>query len=208
VARRLEATPHGMVAPYRLSFLVGGLLAAEAAIAAPVYLQCRDWAETRAALEKDNLLHARTQASAVRTARELVQRVACLSDDEVEYLVAAPSPDRKHLMWAAFCRRYDLVAEFAEEALRDRFLLGDLHLVPDDFERFWAGKALWHPELDAVAASTRTKLRTNLFLALRQSGMLTTAGLIVPPLLSDVLVKLLQARTPSDIRFFPAGGTQ
>jgi hypothetical protein len=115
-------------------------------------------------------------------------------------------------MWAAFCRRYALVAEFAEEALRDKYLLGDLTLVPDDFERFVSAKSLWHEELDALKPSTLKKLRTNLFLAMRQADLLTEENRIVPALLSAEVTKFFNARRPSDIRFFPTstpvGGAQ
>jgi hypothetical protein len=179
-------------------------MADQAAIAAPLYLRLHDWPATRAALDQDNLLHARTQASAVRTARELVQRMETLTDEEVEHLASAPSPDRKMLMWAAFCRRYALVAEFAEEVLRDKYLIGVATVMAEDFERFWAGKALWHDELEAIKDSTRAKLRTNLFLAMRQAGMLTEEGLIVPPLLSPDVARFTQG----EVRFFPVGGTR
>jgi len=192
--------------PYRLSFLVGGLFAEEATIAASVYLVMRDWKATRITLDKDNLLHARTRSSAVRTSRELIQRMATLTDDEAEYLATAPSPDRRFLMWATFCRRYALVAEFAEEVLLDHYLLGTLTLEPQDFERFVAGKSLWHEELATLKPATLRKLRTNLFLALRQADLLTESGQIIPALLSVPVTRFLYARNPSDLRFFPTPG--
>ena len=191
---------------YRLSFLVGGLLAEEAAIAAPVYLKLCDWRATRAALDHGNLLHCRTRASAVRTSRELVQRMQTLADAEVEYLASAPSTDRKLLLWVSACSRYEFVAEFAEEVLRDKFLLGVGVLATEDFERFWASKTLWHEELEALQPSTQRKLRTNLFLAMLQAGLLTEDGLIVSPLLSREGEVFLGQRTPSDVRCFPVGG--
>ena len=194
--------------PYRLSFVVGGLLATEATIAAPLYLELRDWAAVRAALNADNLLHARTRSTAVRITRELIQRLSVLSDVEVTYLVNAPGPDRLHLMWAALCRHYVFVAEFAQDVVRDHYLLGVSQLVPVDFERFWDSKALWHAELEETRPSTRNKLRTNLFLALRQSGMLADDARLVSPLLSPEVLALLDTRTPSDRRFFPVGGGQ
>ena len=194
--------------PYRLSFVVGGLLATEATIAAPLYLELRDWAAVRAALNADNLLHARTRSTAVRLTRELIQRLSVLSDVEVTYLVNAPGPDRLHLMWAALCRHYVFAAEFAQDVVHDHYLLGASQLLPADFERFWDSKALWHAELEEARPSTRTKLRTNLFLALRQSGMLADDARLVSPLLSPEVLALLDTRTPSDRRFFPVGGGQ
>ena len=192
--------------PYQLSFVVGGLLATEAMVAAPLYLELSDWTAVRKALNADNLLHARTRSTAVRLTRELIQRLSVLSDVEIAYLVTAPGPDRLHLMWAAMCRHYVFVAEFAQDVVRDHYLLGVSQLVPADFERFWDSKALWHAELEEARPSTRTKLRTNLFLTLRQSGMLADDATLVSPLLSPEVLALLDARTPSDRRFFPVGG--
>ena len=192
--------------PYQLSFVVGGLLATEAMVAAPLYLELSDWTAVRKALNADNLLHARTRSTAVRLTRELIQRLSVLSDVEIAYLVTAPGPDRLHLMWTAMCRHYVFVAEFAQDVVRDHYLLGVSQLVPADFERFWDSKALWHAELEEARPSTRTKLRTNLFLALRQSGMLADDATLVSPLLSPEVLALLDARTPSDRRFFPVGG--
>ena len=192
--------------PYRLSFALGGLLSTEAMVAAPLYLELCDWAAVRKALDADNLLHARTRSTAVRLTRELIQRLSVLSDTEIAYLVTAPGPERLHLMWAAMCRHYAFVAEFAQDVVRDHFLLGVSQLVPADFERFWDSKALWHAELEETRPSTRNKLRTNLFLALRQSGMLADDATIISPLLSPEVSALLDARTPSDRRFFPVGG--
>jgi hypothetical protein len=129
-----------------------------------------------------------------------------LCDVEVEHLLHSPSADRKHLMWVAFCRRYEMVGEFAEEVLRERFLLGVDVLSPEDFEMFWARKLLWHEELDVVKPSTHRKLRTNLFLAMRQADLLNGENVIQPPLISRQVGEFLSARNPSDLRFFPVLG--
>jgi len=195
--------------PYRLSFLVGGLLSTDAAVAAPIYIRTGDWTTVRSELVDGNLLATRTKSSAVRLSRELAQRMACLSSSEVAFVVDASGPDRAQLMWAAMCRRYLLVAEFAEDVLRDRFLLGVGTVNADDFDRFLVAKSLWHPELGDLKPSTQTKLRTNLFLALRQAGMLEKGGAIIPPLLSPTVLGFLNEKTPSEIRFFPTlGGLQ
>lgn len=190
-------------APYRLSFVVGGLLSAEATIAAPLYLSMRDWPAVRTALTEDNLLHARTRASAVRMVRELVQRLSTLSDAELAYLATALSPERGHLMWAAACRHYVIVADFAQEVLRDHYLRGIADVSAADFERFWEAKELWHSELESAKPSTRAKIRTNLFLAMRQAALITDDGGVTAPLLSREVRGLLGGHCPSDLRFFP-----
>lgn len=188
---------------YRLSFTSGGLLVREADIAAPMYLRLGDWSEVRAAIEADNLLQARTVSSGHRLAREVVQRLAELSDDELGLFVDATSAERAHLMWTAACRRYSLLGEFAEEVLRERFLLLAATLDHSDFDSFMHTKAMWHEELGELKESTYRKLRSNIFLMLHEAGLLDAAGTIVPAILTRRIAAALDAHPTSDVRLFP-----
>ncbi|MET4613349.1 hypothetical protein ABIC28_004350 [Rhodococcus sp. PvR044] len=188
---------------YALSFTSGGLLAREGEIVAAIYLDSRDWQATRARVVDENLLLARTTSSLIRLARETVQRLAALDDDEIELLVAGSPTEQYHLMWTAACRRYTLIGDFAEEVLRERFLLMTPTLDADDFDRFITGKSLWHPELDGLKPSTRQRLRQTLFQMLREAGLRTDAGDIVPAVMSERVTEVLDHRMPSDLRFFP-----
>ena len=188
---------------YKLSFTVGGLYLKSVPVAAILYLELRDWAHVRAALDADNLLQARTTASAKRWGRELVQRLEELSGEEIELLNEATSDERAHLMWAAVCRRYEFVGEFAEEVLRERFLLMQADLLPEHFEAFIRGKVLWHEELAELEDSTLRKLRTSIFLMMREASFVTAEGIIVPAVLSARVRDHLSRHAPSDVRFFP-----
>lgn len=188
---------------YRLSFSVGGLLEREAGIAAAEFQQLGDWALVCEALNEGNLLQARTISSGRRLAREVVQRLSELRGAEIELLFEGTQSERSHLMWVAVCRRYDLIGEFAEEVLRERFLILARSLDHDDFDQFMRQKEIWHEELADLAGSTYRKLRSNLFLMLHESGMLDEAGGIVPVVLTGRTLALLNERDPSDVRFFP-----
>ena len=72
---------------YALSFTSGALLMREALIVAPIYLREHDWAKVRQLIEEDNLLQARTVSTGHRRAREVTQRLAVLSERELELLV-------------------------------------------------------------------------------------------------------------------------
>lgn len=188
---------------YALSFTTGGLLAREADLIAQLYLRDRDWQAVRRTVVEGNLLQARTTSSRTRVTRETIQRLSVLNNFELELLVEASLTERCHLMWVAACRRYELIGDFAEEVLRKRFLLMTPTLGFDDFDRFITGKSLWHPELDDLKNSTRVKLRQNLFRMLREAGFLTEHGDIAPAVVSERVLSLFQARTPSDVRFLP-----
>lgn len=188
---------------YALSFTSGGLLVREADVIVSEYLRVHDWATVRQAVSEQNLLQARTTSSSVRVTRETIQRVCVFEDAELELFTESSLTERCHLMWAAACRRYDLIGDFAEEVVRERFLLMTPTLGLEDFERFMTGKSLWHTELDDLMPSTRAKLRQNAFRMLHEAGLLSEQGDIIPAVLSERIHKTLAARTPSDIRFFP-----
>lgn len=188
---------------YALSFTTGGLLARESDIASQLFLCGLSWVQVRSKLIDDNLLQSRTFSTRVRTAREVVQRLSVLADAELAVLQDASPSERGYLLWAAACRRYTFIGEFAEEVLRERFLLMTPTLSDEDFQRFLTGKSLWHPELDQLRPSTRLKLRQTLFRMLYEAGLKTTDGRIVPAVLSARVAEVLGRRNPSDLRFFP-----
>jgi hypothetical protein len=188
---------------YALSFTSGGLLVREADVVVAEYLRLRDWAAVRQEVVEHNLLQARTRSSSVRVSRETVQRLRVLDEEELEILADSSLTERCHLMWAAACRRYRLIGEFAEEVVRERFLLMTPTVDTEDFDRFMATKSLWHPELVEVKPSTRDELRKSIFLMLSRAGLRSNDGAIVPAVLSVRVREVLAASEPSDIRFFP-----
>lgn len=188
---------------YALSFTTGGLLATEAALVAPVYLGGHDWAATRARVRDGNLLQRRVASSTRRVLGALIPRLQLLSESELQIVADGTSTERCHLMWAGACRRYDLIGEFAEEVLRERFLTLAGTVSYDDYDSFYRAKAMWHDELDEVTDLSYKKLRQVLFKMMAEAGLLNPHGSIEPALLSARVTGCLTDRTPSDIRFFP-----
>lgn len=188
---------------YKLSFTSGGLLLREAEILATLYLQHRDWQAVRKAALEFNVLQARAEASNKRVLREILQRLAELSETELEFLAEASSAERRQLMWVAVCRHYELLGDFAEEVVRERFLLMTPRLTAEEFDRFIKGKTLWHPELEELKDSTRSKLRSNALLMLKQAELLSEQSEIMSVLLSERLVELLYTAGRRDMRIFP-----
>lgn len=192
---------------YALSFTSGALLAREAVIAAPIYLAARDWGIVRERLHTENLFQARTSSSGFRLAREVAQRLETLTDDELELLGDSSPSERCHLMWVAACRRYAFVGDFAEEVVREKFLLLTPVLGYGDFDSFVHSKSLWHPELAKVKDSTLRKLRSTVFRMLTEAALLAN-GEIVHAALSERVRSAFDAQTPSDVRFFPTQGSK
>ena len=187
---------------YALSFTSGALLSREAAIAAPLFLELRDWGAVREQLRSENLLQTRTSSSALRLSREVTQRLAVLTDRELEILSDSSPGERVHLLWLAACRHYPFIGDFGEDVVRERFLLLTPVLTHGDFDSFVNEKTLWHPELAELKDSTMQKLRSTVFRMLTEAGLLVN-GEIMHATLSGRVADALDSHTPSGIRFFP-----
>lgn len=194
---------HRTTAPYVLSFTAAGVLLQESRLLADLYSHLRDWDSVRQQAVVENSLQARKPASAVRVARELALRLQDLSDEELEILRSGSDQEQREILWIAICRRYRLIAEFAVEVLRERFL----HLGPplqlEDFDVFYDRKADWAEELDKLAPVTRRKLRQVLFRMLREAGLIARDGSIQPVLVSDKVRRVVGREHASDLMYFP-----
>lgn len=200
MSSNLDATPR-----YALSFTMGGLLANEAAMIVPVYTRSHDWGAVRAYVEAGNVLQSRTTSSTKRTMRALIPRLEFLNEGELHIVADGTSTERNHVMWIAACRRYELIGEFAEEVLRERFLTLAGTVTHKEYDSFYRAKAMWHDELDAVSPATYKKLRQVLFKMMIEAELLTVEGAIEPVLLSTRVTDCLKRCAPIETRFFPTG---
>lgn len=189
---------------YRLSFTTGGLFVQEAPVVVARYLALRDWKLARAQVRSENLLQLRTAAAATRISKELTARLEWLDPAELECLADASVRERGYLLWAAACRRYPLIREFAVEVLLQHYLSLRHQLTLKDYNAFYSSKAAWHEELDRLALSTQSKLRQNLFRMMREGDLLSDQSLIQPALLTPRLAQLLARQGRQALQIFPA----
>ncbi len=193
-----------MAERYRLSFTTGGLFVHEAVLVAASYLETKDWVKARTQTRHENLLQVRTAAAGTRVSKEITARLEQLDDQELQALLDLNLHDRASLLWVATCRRYSFIREFATEVLRENHLRLRRQLSFNDYESFYSSKALWHAELDQLAASTQHKLRQNLFRMLREADLLSDKQLILPAMLSLELTTILAKQGRRDLLVFPA----
>ena len=213
---------------YRLSFTVGGLLAPQGRIIAALFVGNEDrlaspiassmpgeaaanneLGERVAGIRKQaidgNVLSIRTESANTRIVREVVKRLSTLTGTEIRHLSDDDTPvtDLQALMWVAMCRYYAVVGEFANEVLRDHYLLGNMTVTREDYDRFILSKSRWHPELEELSNATACKLRSNLFKALDEAGLVGKSdNTLLPSLLSKTVTDILEER-PESFQFFP-----
>ena len=188
---------------YSLTFVSRALLTREAVLLAELRQEGESWESVRDRAVGENTVQARAYRSGVRLTREAIRRLAVLSDNELALLIDASTTERDQLMWAAACRAYPFVGDFAEQVLRERFLLLTATLTTGHLEAFIRSQSVWHPELADLTDQMARGVRQTVFRMMREADLVTKNGVIVPAILTPRLLKSLEARNPSDVRFFP-----
>ncbi|MGV3149173.1 DUF1819 family protein [Rothia sp. 11273D007AR] len=189
---------------YLLSFSAGALMLNESLAVARVYGEVRDWEATRQYVVENNSIQAAAESSLKRYTAEVVGRLKVLTDDQLGFLADASAADQKLAVWVAICRRYTFIGEFAEDVVRQKFLLHDYVLTHEDYDRFVAQKMFWHEELEELTELTQKKLRSVIFKMLGGADLVNDAGLISMVFPSAELLRLFDGAEPgSTARFLP-----
>lgn len=188
---------------YSMSFTTGSLLCLESVKLAGLFVELNDWNAVRNKVISENLLQARTQNTLERVCQEVISRLKTLAPLEIEFLIKSSSQEQGYLLWAAVCRRYKFIADFAVEIIRERFISLKADLNHADFDSFFNRKSEWHSELDQITSTTRSKLRQVLFKMLREAELLTADNKINAAMLSPRLVEVILLNNPQELLIFP-----
>jgi excisionase family DNA binding protein len=188
---------------YSMSFTTGSLFHRESVKLAELYLDLSDWNSVRNKVIADNLLQTRTLNTLKRVCREVISRLKTLSSGELEFLIEGSHQEQAYLLWVAVCRRYRLIADFAVEVLRERYITLKNDLSHEDFDSFFNRKSEWHSELDEISPATRSKLRQVLFKILRETDLLTVNNMINGAMLSPRLLDVILRVSRRDVLYFP-----
>lgn len=188
---------------YSLSFTTGSLFFQESIQLAQLYLNTHDWNRVRDMVIEQNLLQCRTLNTSKRICREIISRLKTLSLAQLDLLVSADHRDQAYLLWLAICRRYQFIADFASEVLRERFVTLKLDVSYDDFESFFNRKAEWHPEFEKIKPVTKTTLRQTLFRMLREADLITAKSTINPVMPSHAVLEAIYLDNPKELLIFP-----
>lgn len=188
---------------YKLSFTAASLLIAESAKVAEVYLNCKDWDQTKKNILENNLLQSRTTSRTIRILRELIQRLKSLTDTQLELLVDGNNLEKKYLLWFAVCKTYEILEEFSREVVHEKYLARNLRLTDLDYDAFFNRKAEWNEELQNITDKTRKKIRQVAFLMMKEAELITNEHEIVRAMMSTRLIEVLRSNAPMSFLIFP-----
>jgi hypothetical protein len=189
---------------FALSFTAGGLLYSESLVVAEAIMRNdSDWTKAIAEIQQKNLLQCRTQSTATRKLREIKQRLEELVPPQIDLLIKGTRQEQKLVLWLACCLKYPILAAFARDVVRSKYVQLDYQISEVDVERFIDAQSVWHEQLDTLTPSTRRKLQTVILRMLREAELLSKTGLITTPLVSNRFLRELTGNSHEMQLFFP-----
>ena len=189
---------------YSMSFTSGTLLYRESILIASLFAELGEWTAARDRLVAGNLLQMRTPNASKRIVSEIISRLRLLTPAQIDLLLAGVQQEQRFLLWLAVCKRYAFIRDFAVDVLHAKYNALDHDISHADYDVFYNNKAEWHPEVDSVAPSTRSKGRSVVFRMMREAQLLTDDGQIIPAILSPRLGQVVRDDDPALLAIYPA----
>lgn len=184
---------------YNFSFMALPLRPELARTVAEFYLADGDWSVAKSRILATNALQCRSSRSSVRMERELRQRLATLTHDQLTLLATATAEDRAAIAWLAALKHIRFAFDFAAEVLRDKLDTQDLVLRYSDYETYVETKSAFHPELAKLRPSSRTKVRQIILGMVTEAGLVGVTGRVMTvarPVLSPPVLRAVLADDP------------
>ena len=172
---------------YKFSYTAASFMLNEMVKIAEIYREQKNWDKAREIVLEENIIQKKTLASAKRMFGEFKLRISTLTEAELDLLVDGSYDDQVQLNFLAICKLYLFIQEFVVDVLRNKYLVFDTLMLEMDYLTFVEEREAVLPELEALADSTKGKLRRTLYLILREVGMLSDGErkIISPIILTD-----------------------
>jgi len=133
---------------------------------------------------------------------EMKNRLATLSDDEINHLARASYEEQRLLSMVAFARAYRFFYDFVIDVVAEKVALFDITLTDMDYNVFFSRVAADHPEAEKLTSLTQKKVRQYTFKVLEQAGLINNVKerIIQVPQLSIAFTSLISDTRPQDLR--------
>jgi hypothetical protein len=155
---------------YKADLTAGSLKVVESRVIARLLLQQADDDVWKAALGTDNLLQARSPATARRLARLIRNRLETMSPELWKLVKGGSSTVATHACLAAAVKHSALLADFLELVVKEQYRIFGDKLTYQMWDDFIADCQNRDAELPEWSESTIQRLRSSVFQILQQAG--------------------------------------
>ena len=155
---------------YNADITAGALKVSESRVIADLLLRRLSAEEWKAAIEKSNLLQARSPATATRLARLLRQRLEAMDSGLWHLVRDGSSAVATHACLAAAVKHSRLLGDFLDTVIREELRVFAGSLSRRAWDEFLESCAMRDPGVGKWNPSTVTRLRSTIFQILAQAG--------------------------------------
>ena len=155
---------------YRADITAGSLKVAESRIIADLLLKQADDDAWKSALGRDNLLQARSPATARRLARLIRNRLETMTPELWKLVRDGNSTIATHACLAATLKHSALLADFLELVVKEQYRIFAQRLTYQQWDDFIADCQNRDPDLPQWSETTIRRLRSSVFQILEQAG--------------------------------------
>ena len=181
---------------YAATLTAGALKPAESRIVADLLLRGVTGEAWRVAIEQDNVLQAKSIATAKRLARLIRDRLAPFDPSMWEMVRDSASPVVQHALLAAAVKHSPLLGDFLDLVVREQFRRFAPTLPISLWEDYLLDCRGRDPEMPWWNESTRRRLRSSIYHCLAQAGFLenTRSLKLQPVFIATPVLRLLESR--------------
>ncbi len=181
---------------YAANITAGALKPAESRVVADLLLRGVEGDAWQAAIGKDNVLHAKSMATAQRLARLIRDRLAPFDPPLLEMVRDSASPVVQHALLAAAVKHSPLLGDFLDLVVREQFRKFATTLPISLWEDYLADCRGRDSEMPHWNDSTRRRLRSSVYLCLAQAGFLdsTRSLKLQPVFIATPVLRYLESR--------------
>jgi hypothetical protein len=157
---------------YSADLTAGALKVPESRVIARLLLKGVEEQDWHDAIVKENVLQARTTATAIRLARLIRKRLETMDADLWKLVRDGNSTVAAHAVLAAAIKHSPLLGDFLDLVVREQFRLFNPKLSKAIWEDFLSDCRGRDPEMPHWNDSTRRRLSSSVFQILAQAGFL------------------------------------
>jgi len=181
---------------YTATLTAGALKPTESRVVADLLLRGVTGIAWRSAIEQENVLQAKSIATAKRLARLIRDRLAPFDPSLWELIRDSASPVVQHALMAAAVKHSPLLGDFLDLVVREQFRRFAPTLPISLWEDFLLDCRGRDPEMPWWNESTRRRLRSSIYLCLAQAGFLenTRSLKLQPVFIATPVLRHLESR--------------
>ncbi len=163
---------------YSFAFIAASFLFNETLKIAEIYIQDDNWENIEKKIINENILQKNKEATSKRLFAEIKKRLCSLPESLILDFNKFDIITQNQILFFAISKTYRIIFDFINNVIREKYLLFDSELKESDYIQFWNEIEATHPEAEKLTEKSKNKIKSVIFLILKESGIISKEGII------------------------------